>query len=275
MTNEFVTGFNYEESVGKELKNDESDPSSRANFIKLKVGENKIRFLPPTAKCPKLMHKVDLHWVFLNGKKTPILCLESVGQKCPICEDADAHYKIGDKEGASSKRAKTQYLYNVMDADGKLGVLGADKKLANAINEKHKAIQEEQDPPFDFFGAKDGIWMIINKEQVKVAGKAPPFDKENKFSLVASKKNKCPITDEMKATILEGVKDLTTIYTVYTYDELAKKYYGTSEPQVAVTATGPGVATGVAAATEESEVEDEPPLVDDDAVTKFINDLTV
>lgn len=268
MSDDFVVNFNYEENVEKELKAPEEDSGNRAAFIKIVNGENKIRFLPPTTKCPVLMQKVDLHWLFVNGKPTPVRCIADVHGKCPICEDAQAHYKIGDKDGASKKRAKTQYLYNVMDKDGKIGILGADKNLASEIDKKHKAIQQEAEKPFNFFGAADGVWMIITKTQEKVPGKSPPFDKKNKFELIATQRNKCPITAEMKEAVLEGVKDLSKIYPAYTYEELSKKYYGTPEETKTVAATD-------APAAGDTVVVEEPPLVDDADVEKFINDLSI
>lgn len=281
MGNGFIANFNYEENVEQETKQEE-EFGERANFVKMKVGKNKLRFVPPTEKCPKVMHRIDLHWIFINGKKVPVMCLKMGGGPCPICEDATAHYKIGDKNGASAKAAKTQYLYNVMTEDGKLAVLGADKKLKDEIKRMHEAIQKYSEVPFNFFDVKDGVWVVVEKTQTHVPKKAPPFDKENHFKVEADgKRGSCPITDEMAATIVEGVKDLTTLYKLYTYEELSKKYYGTEEapvpteePVPATTATGPGVLTGAVAAEPTDEPE-EPPLVDSDEVNKFISDLSL
>lgn len=229
--------INYDEERKKEFSDFESDVPDKASLVSLKLGTNKIRFIPPTDVCPKLCHHVDIHWIFLNGKRFPVLCLGMNGDPCPICEDSSAHYKIGDKVSGYNKKAKPQYLYNVMTEDGKIGVLPLDKRVAELLDKKHSSIQEELENPFDYWDADRGIWMLIIKTQKKT-DKPPPFDKENCFDIVASQKNKCPITPDMEDAMLAGVKDLTKMYKKYSYEELSKMYYGTENEDSSTSASG-------------------------------------
>ena len=212
-------------SETKGLSTTTATDKEAVNWIKLKMGENRIRILPPTDKNPKLFHRVDVHFkVFLDGRQRAVKCIDEECGQCPICEVMAATYEVGDKDAARNLKPVPQFLCNVLTPEGMIGVLVMDKKLFDAITEKHKSIQEELEIPFDMWDAKNGIWTVIGKFQ-ESTGKLPPFDKKNVYKIVANRvKNSCPLTTEIEAKMTKDVRDLEKLYKSYNYDELSALY---------------------------------------------------
>lgn len=98
----------------------------KVNFWKPKVGQNKIRILPPWTKegvhAGSFWREAAQHWNVSDENKAPILCPNKTPDlklPCPICEfvaELKADKKnVQAQELAKELRAKTTWFFNIVD----------------------------------------------------------------------------------------------------------------------------------------------------------------
>src|SRR6185295_2419331 len=85
-------------------------------LFKPKVGDNFIRFLPPTwDDAEHWGYEVHVHYS-VGPERASVLCLSKMfGKKCPICEEQAAARKANDEERAKELAPRLQVVSWIMD----------------------------------------------------------------------------------------------------------------------------------------------------------------
>ena len=125
-----MTGIDFDKLAGarKALEDRRSSGSDfqSVTFWKPKLGQNKVRVLPPWTKegvhAGTFWREVAQHWNVSEDMKGPILCpnkTPDVKDACPICEfiaELRADKKnVAKQELAKEIRAKTAWFLNIVD----------------------------------------------------------------------------------------------------------------------------------------------------------------
>lgn len=88
------------------------------DVFKAKPGDICIRPLPPTWEGhDHYAYEIRIH-NNVGPKNQRYLCLKMLGKKCPVCEEAAAAERAGDKDEAKELKDKPRYLAWVLDRNG-------------------------------------------------------------------------------------------------------------------------------------------------------------
>jgi len=231
--------FETTSDVGEELKRckeetAESGGGGDRSYYKIEEGEaanNKVRILPPLKGQKTPWYHVKLHFGIITseGKNSVVLCGKQNFDDCPFCREAALLREAGDKMKSWNAMAKDQYMYNVVDADGNVFLLSADKKLqAKIISQVEFAVSDDGaeagqgDYPWDI---EKGCWLKIVKTKGQKSGKQKYPPNIWNVHLLAKK----PL-EEDKRVNLESVSDLTKIYKEFNPDDLQLILDGKMDP---------------------------------------------
>lgn len=138
------------------------------DFMKLKVGRNKVRFLPPLPGQRSPMRVVWEHHINLpTGEFRNFACPRVMAKKqCIICRKADKLKTTGnpaDFERAKKLFPKVRVYSNVIDrADEEYGpkILAFGKKIKEQLDE----IRKDEDVGGDFTNPDEGFDIVINRK---------------------------------------------------------------------------------------------------------------
>jgi hypothetical protein len=136
-----------------------SQGDNNATFFRLTDGDHKFRILPPL-DGKDVCFKADIHFgIMIDGKESAVLCDRVKSGRCPICEDSEAHFKLGTKDSKYKGwqlSPRPYFLYNAIDVTtGDIGVLSADLKCQKEIVLLQESCQK-LDEPFDIWDASKG-----------------------------------------------------------------------------------------------------------------------
>ena len=202
----------------------ESD-GDKINWLKVKDGTMDVRILPPL-EGGDVLRRVDLHFgVVIDGNLTSVVCTRAKEGTCPICDDVDAHYKLGtpqSKKKAYDMSAKSFFLYNVLTEEGTVALLSVDAKCQKEILKLQDFHQESGFP--DLWDATKGEIITIKKEK---GPKGKMTYAPNIFTVGSTRKT-YPITADNAKELIEGMVDLNKPYEkrTFTAAELTTIYYG-------------------------------------------------
>ena len=198
----------YADLQRKKGSRTESDDKADSNGVKWyhpKDGANVVRFLPPVGQADLFVIEFFEHYKVGPSKKT-LICLKSIGEKCPMCAAVKELYDSGseeDKALAKEIRAKHRYRANVIDinnAEAGVQVYEFGEKIFEAL------VAMMQDPEIgDITDEKTGRAVTLTKQGV---GRDTTYT-------VAPKINPMPLSSDLVAL---GVDLLSTI-TVLSQEE--------------------------------------------------------
>lgn len=157
----------------------------------------------------------------VGSKSDSVVCLQSFGKRCPICEYKIKRGKEGaDKDELIGLKASDRYLYVVNPLDS--GKYEAGKPHVFDIS--HAMFQKllddelkEESVPEDFMDLADGVSLKVRFAS-KTIGSSKPFAEATKITVVERKK-------AYKESILDQVPKLDELLHVLTYDELEAKFF--------------------------------------------------
>jgi len=181
--------------------------SEGKNYMKLKVGRNVVRILPPPEGESSVFKVVYQHFLELPGKKGSFMCPRIMNkQHCPICAKADelkASGRKADMEAANDLFARRRVFCSVIDrADEAAGpkVLGIGK----TVHEPLLDMRRNEDVGGDFAHPIEGFDIIITRTGT---GK-----NDTKYTVSAARNNSQLAGDEetMQGWI-DGQADLSAI----------------------------------------------------------------
>jgi len=147
----------------------EKQEISRGEYMKLKVGKNVVRFLPPRIGQKSPFAIVSQHYITLPGQQraTVFACPRvSLNKLCPACVRADELSKTGsaaDRNAASGLWPSKRVMANAIDRGDQ------DKgpqilTFGKTIHETLTAIRTDQVAGGDFTHPLDGFDVMIQRE---------------------------------------------------------------------------------------------------------------
>jgi hypothetical protein len=201
------------ESADEEQK--DLDSSKGADFMKLSVGRNVVRFLPPKPGVTKPFRVIHQHYLRPPGSSGPVVltCPRMEARKhCPICEEADRYKRSGnpaDRDRAYELFPSRRVFANVIDRkDPEAGpkVLAFGKTVHEALI----AIRKDDDAGGDFTNPNDGFDIIIEREGTGAT--------DTKYKVLPSRKQS-PLGD---LDWIEKQHDLERMAQIRSAEEIAK-----------------------------------------------------
>lgn len=137
-----------------------------SDFMKMKVGRNVVRILPPALGQRTPFVTVHQHFIKLPTSAKPVVfaCPRMHDNKpCPACAQADKFRKSGRSEDRSAMfelLPKMRLFANVIDrTDGAVKILGFGK----TIYEQLIALRRDQDAGGDYTDPENGFDIIIER----------------------------------------------------------------------------------------------------------------
>lgn len=155
----------YDEDTAAQEK-EELDASGGAEFMKLKVGRNIIRVLPPPVGQRKPYRTVHQHFIEIGPVSQSVICARLEAKKpCAVCQKVDelrkSQAKI-DQDMASSLFARRRVFANVIDrAEPEKG----PKVLAfgKTIHEQLVALRSDEISGADYVHPLKGYDVVIER----------------------------------------------------------------------------------------------------------------
>jgi len=173
---------------------------------------------------PFMIHKD----VGVNNER--IVCPRSIGEPCPICEEAESLSRSGDadKDTLRALWPKNRALYNVVDIQADepvVMVLDYSTFLFGELLEKRVA--QDLEERGDFFELENGCTLICDFEEKK--GTGSDGQGFTSFPCVSIDfKSREDYDDEL----LEQVVNLDGVLMILTYEEIEAKFQGIGEDDV-------------------------------------------
>lgn len=202
-------------------KTDAAEATGDETFMKLKVGPNVIRILPPRQGEKSPFRVVRQHFIRLPGNDAPVVfsCPRHAATKdrCPACEQAAKLRATGvkvDRDRAWELMPKLRVFANVIDRkdmDAGPKVLGFGK----TIHEELTDLRQDPDAGGNFTDPEDGFDVIITR---KGTGK-----NDTSYS-VRLARNPSPITDDEEEGGIwyESMENLAQFDAPKTFDEVCE-----------------------------------------------------
>ena len=212
--------------------------------IKLYIAEAdtrriKLDFLPYTVSDKNHPNRDDKNEIALPGmlwwrrpvmvhrnvgaENEKVICLRSIGKKCPICEFQKKRYA----EGAPKEETKEYYpqdrsLFIVIDTDEDDEIMVwdmSDRMFLDILRDE----LEEDDSNEIFPDLEEGKTLQISLKWNTIGEKGKPFPEARSITFLER--------EPYSAKILKEVPDLDTILSVLTYDELFNKFHNMDDEE--------------------------------------------
>jgi len=160
----------------------------------------------------------------IGADNEAVVCLTSIGKKCPICEYRAKLMKQGnaDKKETDAIRPSSRALYNIKPKD---------KKAEDAIHiwdiseycfqDQLETEVSENEKYENFPDLEDGLTLNIRFSSETV-GASKPFAKANRIDFEER-------DEPYDESILEEVADLDKVLNILSYEELEKKFLEMTE----------------------------------------------
>lgn len=168
MGTDLVKYGSYDITTAQE-EQQELDRSKGAEFMKLEVGRNVVRFLPPAPGVKSPFRVIYQHYLRPPGASGVVVvtCPRMESKKhCPICTEAERYKRSGnpaDRDRAYELFPSRRVFTNVIDRkDPESG----PKVLAfgKTVHESLIGIRKDEDAGGDFTSPVDGFDIIIERE---------------------------------------------------------------------------------------------------------------
>lgn len=147
-----------------------------------------------------------------------VICLKSIGKKCPICEYQEKRYKEGaSKEETGALRAKLRSLYVVIPIDSKkFDEVPHIWDMSDALFQNLLIEELELNNEFeDFFTLDNGYTAEIRFKWETLSGSTFPEARTIHFEK----------RDEYDPSVMNFVPALDNMLKIYSYEELHNKFF--------------------------------------------------
>ena len=193
----------------------EASRSGNGDRLKLKQGQNILRFLPPPVGRRQPFAIIYQHWVTTaESKRVPMNCARMMAkQRCAACEKMDDLLRSNnsaDKAAAEDWKAKRSVAVNVIDReDEDRGVQLLN--FGDMILKQLIAIRKDARAGGDFTDAEDGFDIIIERTGEK---------KSTKYA-VRGARNTTPLHEDpsVAAGWIDNQVDVDRLKLVPSYDD--------------------------------------------------------
>ena len=205
----------------------ESSKSGISEILKTEVGNTYTVRLLPFGKDPKktFFHFFQHGWnSFATGQYTSALSLQTFGERDPIAEERYKILRTGSEEEKEKARAivrSEKWLVNVYvvndpvnpDNNGKVKILRYGKQIHNIIMDAIEGEDSADFGPRIFDLGPNGVNFRVKVEK---QGDFPTYV-SSKFAMPSAIDG---LDEDNHKQIYDNVFDLSTIFTVKSYDEL-------------------------------------------------------
>jgi len=195
------------------------------NFMKLEVGKNVVRFLPPAPGRRSPFRTVYQHYIRVPGQQQPVVftCPRmEAKERCKACEKGQrlqGSANKADRDMARDYFPSRRIMANVLnrkDEDAGAQVLGFGKMV-------HEELIEIRENNGDFTHPLEGFDITITRTGT---GK-----NDTRYKVTPSRDNtQLSETVEKMEEILEGMIDLDQFAKIYSDEELEAKMKGEDVP---------------------------------------------
>lgn len=144
------------------------EKSRSTDILKLEVGRNVLRFMPPSPGSTSPFRVVYQHYLNPPGGKLTVLTCPRMEakQSCPVCFEADRYKRSGspaDRDAAYKLFPTRRVFANVIDRkDPESGVKVV--AFGKMVHEALIAIRKDEDAGGDFTSPTDGFDIIVERE---------------------------------------------------------------------------------------------------------------
>lgn len=223
-----MTTFNTTmfDSIKEALQSGEQKNNTYNEILQFKPGNTyTVRLLPNTKDIKNtFFHFFNHGWVsFATGQYVQALSPQTFGERDPIAEERYKIYRTGtveEKEKVKNIRRIEKWLVNAYivddptnpDNNGKVKILRYGKQLQKIITEAIEGEDADEFGPRIFDLGPDGVNFKIKVEE---QGEYPTYV-SSRFTTAG----KLMLSAEEQDNIYNSVFDLTSVFTLKSYDEL-------------------------------------------------------
>jgi hypothetical protein len=228
-------------------------------WLKLEVGKNLLRFLPPAVGVPSPFVIASMHFVSTPGETQTFSfpCPKRTKkQRCPLCEKADSYHHSGnpqDQELAKDlwpRKRIFAYVINRLDEEAGPILFGFGVQIHEQLTDlrKNKEIGD-----MDFCDPINGYDIVI--ERVGTKRTDTEYKVRPRMEKGAVKFSKLHDDPEVMNTWITGQPNIALLdhMIVPTYDDIVAKLSGGAAPKAP---RQPSAATGAAAAPKGRTIVD-------------------
>lgn len=207
-------------SYSAEAAEQESKQLGKTEFLKLEVGRNRVRVLPPAVGKNSPFRIVQQHMVEVPGQQYPMR-FQCPGKGCPACIRSGELSRTGnpkDRDAAYQLSAKPRVFAVVINRkEPERGPLVWE--FGKKIHEQLKALRVNEDAGGDFTDPYKGFDIIIEREGT---GK-----NDTRYLVMAARQSSQLAADEetMQGWI-DGSPDVERFAKPMTLDEVRKLIFG-------------------------------------------------
>ncbi len=208
------------EAAAAEEAQAQAEGGSSVSYVKLKVGRNVLRVLPPMIGSASPFHRVYQHYIKDAADKLIVFECPNRGKPaddkrpCPACDEAERLDSTGnplDKERARGMWASRRVYANVIDrADADKGVQVL--VMGKTIYEGLLALGRDPEAGGDFTCPEEGFDVIITRTGTGM---------DTRYKVTASRSNSPLSEDEDEAEDwLDDMHELPEVVRGLTYEQI-------------------------------------------------------
>lgn len=167
-----LKGYGSYTPEAAEREKEELEKVFGAKVIKMKVGRNVVRILPPKGDRDTPFEMIWTHFVNVGDRTEVFACPRRMAKKpCPICSKAEQMKTSGDEamfKKAGELFARRQWYANAIDrknpSEG-VQLVAAGKEIMDQINMIRRNLAEDEN--IDFTDPYEGIDLVIERTGTK------------------------------------------------------------------------------------------------------------
>lgn len=268
-----LKGYGKYTPEAAEREKEELDKVFGARVIKMKVGRNVVRVLPPKEGRDTPFEMIWTHFVNVQDRTEVFACPRRMAKKpCPVCAKAEEMRTSGDEalfEKAKSLFARRQWYANAIDRrnpDEGVQLLAAGKEIMDQINAIRRELAEDD---VDFTDPYEGMDLVIERKGTTKE------DTEYTVQTRGIKTTQLGEDDETMQGWIDKMIDLDAKAMPPTAEEILGRLRGTRTETSAKAAVGDGGKSDQASLpsrTAEDDAMEEPDAIDTTATEKGSGD---
>lgn len=258
-----LKGYGSYTPEAAEREKEELEKVFGARVIKMKVGRNVVRILPPKEGRDTPFEMIWTHFVNVGDRTEVFACPRRMVKKpCPVCSKAEQMKTSGDEamfEKAKELFARRQWYANAIDrkqpGEG-VQLIAAGKEIMDQINMIRRDLAEDG---IDFTDPYEGIDIVIERTGSK------KDDTEYKVATRGIKTCALGEDDEAMQEWIDAMVDLNAKATPPSSEEILDRLRGTRTENAAKAVAGKGGGSNGQAALPRTAEDDglaEPDAID-------------
>jgi hypothetical protein len=165
-------------------------------------------------------HPFKTHRNIGAGEGDTVVCLSTIGKKCPICEDRAKRIRDGaDKEETDALKPSSRNLYIIVPRDSKKhDVEPHIFDISQAMFQKKLNQEMDENDDYKAFPDPEEGYTLRVRFESRTIGKSKPFAEAGRIDFEQRK-------DSIEKEFMDHGIELDKILKILSYDELEKKYF--------------------------------------------------